>query len=256
MIRIKISTKQSYTCKGPTQGTHKLKRAFRQVIDCRSKDAQSNTEATTDIRTPELTRPRRMIIASSPGTACPRASKESEQNMHVVRGGAAQFRAQIHHCRFWKEAIPTTGDWARTQRLRLPTGRAGTHSHIGTRGFVDPTFAQSEISALVRKPSKKAREKFEGTHHEIIGNGKGQCGARQAEPEPGLSLRLARVPAASFGSSEMIFPQLTRSWAAGVVCSRPDWELSPNNCKQASPHGASQHVSKPCAGAEQNCGRA
>lgn len=98
--------------------------------------------------------------------------------MHAVRGGAALEGTDT------PSTFPEAGnsiDWwlgANPEDFGLrPVGQA----HIGIRGVVDPTFALSEISALVWEPSKKA-----GRILAMRSSGRqGLCGVRQAEPEPG-----------------------------------------------------------------------
>lgn len=70
--------------------THRLERPLQDIPAHWDRgDAQSNTKEPTDTRTPELTRPRRMITTSSSRNGLPQSLHRGERNMHVVRGGAA-----------------------------------------------------------------------------------------------------------------------------------------------------------------------
>jgi hypothetical protein len=78
------------------------------------------------------------------------------------------------------------------QRLRLTTGRSGSK-----RGVVDPTFAQSEISALVREALKKVGM-FCGMRHEIIGTGLGLVWRPPGRTRAGMSFKAGPRPTCLF----------------------------------------------------------
>lgn len=184
-IQIEEFEKAAFRSQRPQQGahTHRLERLLRDITAHRGRgDAQSNTKATTDTGTPELTRPRRMITTSSSQERP--APEPPKKRMQYARrqgwGSAPRHRYTMDASGSRQSQQLVIGRKFRVFGLR-PVGQA----HLGTRGVVDPTFAQSEISALARELSKKAGRNLRARAMRSSGRGKACCGARQAEPEPG-----------------------------------------------------------------------